>query len=52
MLVAVGFAMSFVAAWIVVKSFLGYVHAPRLCVVRVVARDRWRVGLIALALGK
>ena len=40
MLVAVGFAMSFVVAWIVVKTLLDYVHAPRLRAVRVVARDR------------
>ena len=28
------------AAWIVVKTFLDYVHAPRLCAVRLVARHR------------
>ncbi len=40
LIVAVGFAVSFVAAWIVVKTFLDYVHAPRLRAVRLVARDR------------
>jgi undecaprenyl-diphosphatase len=51
-IVAVGFAVSFVAAWIVVKTFLDFIsrHGFRLFV-------WWRVilgslGLIALALGK
>jgi undecaprenyl-diphosphatase len=49
--VAIGFAVSFVAAWFVVKTFLGYVSSHGL---RLFAG--WRVivgslGLIALALG-
>ena len=38
MLIAVGFAVSFVCAWIVVKTFLGYVQRHGFCAVRVVAR--------------
>jgi undecaprenyl-diphosphatase len=52
MLVAVGFIVSFICAWFVVKTFLGYVsrHGFALFV-------WWRVavgalGLIALALGR
>jgi undecaprenyl-diphosphatase len=51
-IVAVGFAVSFVAAWIVVKTFLGYVQRHGFALFA-----WWRVlvgalGLIALALGK
>ena len=51
-LVAVGFAVSFVCAWIVVKMFLGYVQRHGFALFA-----WWRVvvgslGLIALALGK
>jgi len=51
-LVAVGFAVSFVCAWIVVKTFLGYVQRNGFALFA-----WWRVivgslGLIALALGK
>jgi undecaprenyl-diphosphatase len=50
-LIAVGFAVSFVAAWIVVKTFLGYVQRHGFALFA-----WWRVvvgtlGLIALALG-
>ena len=44
LVIAVGFVVSFITAIIVVKTFLGLRHAPRLCVVRVVARDRRRAG--------
>jgi undecaprenyl-diphosphatase len=52
MLIAVGFAVSFVSAWIVVKTFLGYVQRHGFGLFA-----WWRVvvgslGLIALALGK
>ena len=51
-IVAVGFAVSFVCAWIVVKTFLGYVQRHGFALFA-----WWRVivgslGLIALALGK
>ena len=51
-LIAVGFAVSFVSAWIVVKTFLGYVQQHGFGLFA-----WWRVivgslGLIALALGK
>ena len=51
-LIAVGFAVSFVCAWIVVKTFLGYVQRHGFALFA-----WWRVvvgalGLIALALGK
>jgi undecaprenyl-diphosphatase len=50
-LIAVGFVVSFVAAWIVVKTFLGYVQRHGFALFA-----WWRVvvgtlGLIALALG-
>jgi undecaprenyl-diphosphatase len=50
-MVAIGFAVSFVAAWIVVKTFLDYVSSHGLALFA-----WWRVivgslGLIALALG-
>jgi undecaprenyl-diphosphatase len=51
LLIAVGFAVSFVAAWIVVKTFLGYVQRHGFALFawwRVVVGT---VGLIALALG-
>ena len=49
--IAVGFAVSFVCAWIVVKTFLGYVQRHGFALFA-----WWRVivgslGLIALALG-
>ena len=52
LLVAIGFAVSFVCAWIVVKSFLGYVQRHGFALFA-----WWRVlvgslGLIALAMGK
>ena len=52
LLVAVGFAVSFVSAWIVVKTFLGYVQRHGFALFA-----WWRVivgslGLIGLALGK
>jgi undecaprenyl-diphosphatase len=52
MLVAVGFMVSFICAWIVVKTFLGYVQRHGFALFA-----WWRVivgslGLIALALGK
>ncbi len=52
MLVAIGFAVSFVCAWVVVKTFLGYVQRHGFGLFA-----WWRVlvgslGLIALALGK
>jgi undecaprenyl-diphosphatase len=52
MLIGVGFAVSFVCAWIVVKTFLGYVQRNGFALFA-----WWRVlvgaaGLIALALGK
>ena len=51
-IVAIGFAVSFVCAWIVVKTFLGYVQRHGFALFA-----WWRVvvgslGLIALALGK
>jgi undecaprenyl-diphosphatase len=51
-LIAVGFAVSFISAWIVVKTFLGYVQRHGFALFA-----WWRVvigclGLIALALGK
>jgi undecaprenyl-diphosphatase len=51
-LIAVGFAVSFVSAWIVVKTFLGYVQRHGFALFA-----WWRVvvgalGLVALALGK
>jgi len=51
-LIAVGFAVSFVCAWIVVKTFLGYVQRHGFALFA-----WWRVlvgalGLVALALGK
>src|SRR5207237_4482531 len=51
-LIAIGFAVSFVSAWIVVKTFLGYVQRHGFALFA-----WWRVlvgalGLIALALGK
>src|SRR5207302_5469155 len=51
MLIAVGFAVSFVCAWIVVKTFLGYVQRHGFSLFA-----WWRVmvgtlGLIALAVG-
>jgi len=51
-LLAIGFAVSFVSAWIVVKTFLGYVQRHGFALFA-----WWRVvvgslGLIALALGK
>src|SRR6478609_5425401 len=51
-LIAVGFAVSFVAAWVVVKTFLGYVQRHGFALFA-----WWRVlvgalGLIGLALGK
>jgi undecaprenyl-diphosphatase len=51
-IVAVGFAVSFISAWIVVKTFLGYVQRHGFALFA-----WWRVlvgslGLIALALGK
>jgi undecaprenyl-diphosphatase len=52
LLIAVGFAVSFISAWIVVKTFLGYVQRHGFGLFA-----WWRVivgslGLIALALGK
>jgi undecaprenyl-diphosphatase len=52
LLVAVGFVVSFISAWIVVKTFLGYVQRHGFALFA-----WWRVivgaaGLIALALGK
>jgi undecaprenyl-diphosphatase len=52
MLIAVGFAVSFISAWIVVKTFLGYVQRHGFALFA-----WWRItvgalGLIALALGK
>jgi undecaprenyl-diphosphatase len=52
LLIAVGFAVSFVSAWIVVKTFLGYVQRHGFALFA-----WWRVlvgalGLIGLALGK
>jgi undecaprenyl-diphosphatase len=52
MLIAIGFAVSFVSAWIVVKTFLGYVQRHGFALFA-----WWRVivgalGLIGLALGK
>jgi undecaprenyl-diphosphatase len=52
MLIAIGFAVSFVCAWIVVKTFLGYVQRHGFGLFA-----WWRVivgtlGLIALALGR
>ena len=50
-IIAIGFAVSFVAAWIVVKTFLGYVQRHGFALFawwRVVVGT---VGLIALALG-
>ena len=52
LLIAVGFAVSFISAWIVVKTFLGYVQRHSFALFA-----WWRVavgslGLIALALGK
>ena len=52
LIIAVGFAVSFVCAWIVVKTFLGYVQRHGFALFA-----WWRVivgslGLIALALGK
>ena len=52
LIIAVGFAVSFVCAWIVVKTFLGYVQRHGFSLFA-----WWRVvvgalGLIALALGK
>jgi undecaprenyl-diphosphatase len=52
LIVAVGFAVSFVSAWIVVKTFLGYVQRHGLALFA-----WWRVavgllGLIALTLGR
>ena len=52
LLIAIGFAVSFVSAWIVVKTFLGYVQRHGFGLFA-----WWRVlvgalGLIALALGK
>jgi undecaprenyl-diphosphatase len=52
LIIGVGFAVSFISAWIVVKSFLGYVQRHGFAVFA-----WWRVlvgslGLIALALGK
>ena len=52
MLIAIGFAVSFVCAWVVVKTFLGYVQRHGFSLFA-----WWRVlvgslGLIALALGK
>jgi undecaprenyl-diphosphatase len=52
LLVAIGFAVSFISAWIVVKTFLGYVQRHGFALFA-----WWRVlvgalGLIALALGK
>ena len=52
MLTAVGFAVSFICAWIVVKTFLGYVQRHGFALFA-----WWRVivgalGLVALALGK
>jgi undecaprenyl-diphosphatase len=51
-IIAVGFAVSFICAWIVVKTFLGYVQRHGFALFA-----WWRVivgslGLIALALGK
>jgi undecaprenyl-diphosphatase len=52
LIVAVGFVVSFIAAWIVVKTFLDYVSRHGFALFA-----WWRVivgslGLIALALGK
>jgi undecaprenyl-diphosphatase len=52
LIIAVGFAVSFVCAWIVVKTFLGYVQRHGFALFA-----WWRVivgsfGLIALALGR
>ena len=52
LIIAVGFAVSFICAWIVVKTFLGYVQRHGFALFA-----WWRVivgslGLIALALGK
>jgi undecaprenyl-diphosphatase len=52
LLIAVGFAVSFISAWIVVKTFLGYVQRHGFALFA-----WWRVivgslGLIALALGR
>jgi undecaprenyl-diphosphatase len=52
LIVAVGFAVSFVCAWIVVKTFLGYVQRHGFALFawwRIVAGA---LGLIGLALGK
>jgi undecaprenyl-diphosphatase len=52
LIVAVGFAVSFICAWIVVKTFLGYVQRHGFALFawwRVVVGS---IGLIALALGK
>ncbi len=40
LIIAVGFVVSFITAIIVVKTFLGLRHPPRLRAVRLVARDR------------
>jgi undecaprenyl-diphosphatase len=52
LIIAVGFAVSFISAWIVVKTFLGYVQRHGFALFA-----WWRVlvgslGLIALALGR
>jgi undecaprenyl-diphosphatase len=52
LLIAIGFAVSFISAWVVVKTFLGYVQRHGFALFA-----WWRVvvgalGLIALALGK
>jgi undecaprenyl-diphosphatase len=52
LIIAIGFAVSFVSAWIVVKTFLGYVQRHGFALFA-----WWRVvvgliGLVALALGK
>jgi undecaprenyl-diphosphatase len=50
-IIAIGFAVSFVSAWIVVKTFLGYVQRHGFALFawwRVIAGS---LGLIALALG-
>jgi undecaprenyl-diphosphatase len=52
LLVAIGFAVSFVSAWIVVKTFIGYVQRHGFALFawwRVIVGS---VGLIALAIGK
>ncbi len=45
LMIAVGFVASFIAGWIVVKTFLGYLSAPQLRALRLVADYRRRAGI-------